>query len=271
MNATLDELARTIFRSWFVDFDPVHAKMEGREPFGMDAATAALFSDRLVDSPPGPIPEGWEVASLDGLYLLGTGGVWGTDFENDSDTFPVDVLRGIDLAALSGRQEPELATRFIKPSQYDKRQLRGGEILIEGSGSFCGRSVLFDTSLEQLANHPLQYSNFCKRLDPVVDTELGPIIWNHLREAYDDGSLASYRTGSAFPNFDVRSLLASFRVSVPPLSVAQVYGQLWSTFSGVHLMLESRTLAELRDTLLPELISGRIRVPGADKLVAEVV
>lgn len=54
MNATLDELARTIFRSWFVDFDPVREKMEGREPFGMDAATAALFPDRLVDSTLGP-------------------------------------------------------------------------------------------------------------------------------------------------------------------------------------------------------------------------
>jgi type I restriction enzyme S subunit len=64
MNATLDELARTIFRSWFVDFDPVRAKMESREPFGMDADTANRFPDRLIDSPLGPIPEGWEAATL---------------------------------------------------------------------------------------------------------------------------------------------------------------------------------------------------------------
>lgn len=64
MNTTLDDLARTIFRSWFVDFDPVRAKMEGRQPFGMDAVTAALFPDHLIASPLGPIPEGWEAKAL---------------------------------------------------------------------------------------------------------------------------------------------------------------------------------------------------------------
>ncbi len=59
MNATLEEMARTLFKSWFVDFDPVRAKMEGRQPDGMDAETAALFPDRLVESELGLIPEGW--------------------------------------------------------------------------------------------------------------------------------------------------------------------------------------------------------------------
>src|SRR5439155_19087181 len=65
MNATLEETARALFKSWFVDFDPVRAKAEGRQPEGMDAETAALFPDRLVDSELGPIPEGWQVKPLD--------------------------------------------------------------------------------------------------------------------------------------------------------------------------------------------------------------
>jgi len=75
MNATLEAMARALFKSWFVDFDPVHAKMEGRTPYSMDAATAALFPAAFTDSPLGPIPAGWhvvtvvEVAELNGWTL----------------------------------------------------------------------------------------------------------------------------------------------------------------------------------------------------------
>ena len=64
MNRTLGAIARAIFKSWFVDFDPVHAKAEGREPVGMDSEPAALFPDSFQDSPLGKIPKGWEVLDL---------------------------------------------------------------------------------------------------------------------------------------------------------------------------------------------------------------
>ena len=64
-NATLEASARAMFKSWFVDFDPVRAKSEGERPAGMDAATAALFPDGFEDSELGPIPAGWSVGSLD--------------------------------------------------------------------------------------------------------------------------------------------------------------------------------------------------------------
>ena len=73
MNAALEETARALFKSWFVDFDPVRAKMEGREPVGMDAETAALFPDRLVESELGPIPEGWNVCRLGEIIELAYG------------------------------------------------------------------------------------------------------------------------------------------------------------------------------------------------------
>jgi type I restriction enzyme S subunit len=70
MNRTLEAIARAIFKSWFVDFDPVHAKAEGREPVGMDPETAALFPDSFEDSPLGKIPKGWEISSLEKLLAL---------------------------------------------------------------------------------------------------------------------------------------------------------------------------------------------------------
>ena len=64
MNETLEAMARALFKSWFVDFDPVRAKAEGRQPFGMNAATAALFPNSFQDSPLGKIPRGWKAVPL---------------------------------------------------------------------------------------------------------------------------------------------------------------------------------------------------------------
>ncbi len=65
MNATLEAMARALFQSWFVDFDPVRAKLDGRKPAGLDKATAALFPSAFQDSPIGPVPKGWKVERFD--------------------------------------------------------------------------------------------------------------------------------------------------------------------------------------------------------------
>ena len=70
MNETLEAMARALFKSWFVDFDPVRAKREGRQPAGMDKATAALFPDAFQDSPLGKIPKGWQVERIEELVTL---------------------------------------------------------------------------------------------------------------------------------------------------------------------------------------------------------
>ena len=73
MNRTLEGIARALFKSWFIDFDPVCAKLDGRQPYGMDAETAALFPDSFDDSPLGKIPKGWRVGRLDDLIILQRG------------------------------------------------------------------------------------------------------------------------------------------------------------------------------------------------------
>src|SRR5207249_10258085 len=73
MNATLEAMARALVQSWFVDFDPVRAKIDGKQPFGMDAETAALFPDKFQDSPLGPIPQSWEVKAAHELSDVSIG------------------------------------------------------------------------------------------------------------------------------------------------------------------------------------------------------
>ncbi|MGE0598662.1 MAG: restriction endonuclease subunit S [Dehalococcoidia bacterium] len=86
MNETLEEIARALFKSWFVDFDPVRAKSEGRQPWGMDAETAALFPSELVDSELGEIPKGWRVGRLGDLVELAYGRAL-----KESDRRPAEV------------------------------------------------------------------------------------------------------------------------------------------------------------------------------------
>ena len=115
MNETLEEMARALFKSWFVDFEPVRAKMEGRDT-GLPPDVAALFPDRLVDSELGEIPEGWEVGVLDDAIELLSGGTprtsvasywngdipWYTakDAPSLSDIFALDTERTITQAGV---------------------------------------------------------------------------------------------------------------------------------------------------------------------------
>ena len=73
MNATLEAMARALFQSWFVDFDPVRAKLDGRQPPGLDPATAALFPNEFEDSPIGPVPKGWKVERFDAHIIADRG------------------------------------------------------------------------------------------------------------------------------------------------------------------------------------------------------
>ena len=92
-----------------------------------------------------------------------------------------------------------------------------------------------------------------------------------MRRAYRDGELQAFRTGTAFPNLDVHGLLANLPVVVPPDPVATTYLRLLEPYRRVGLMMQSRTLGALRDTLLPKLISGELRVDDPDRFLEEVV
>ena len=83
MNETLEAMARAMFRSWFVDIDPVRAKVDGRQPDGMDAATAGLFPDKFEDSPLGPVPMGWRVGKFYEVVTLSRDGINPGDYLNE--------------------------------------------------------------------------------------------------------------------------------------------------------------------------------------------
>ncbi|MGD9598672.1 MAG: restriction endonuclease subunit S [Steroidobacteraceae bacterium] len=266
MSETLEAMARALFKSWFVDFNPVRAKLEGRDP-GLPKSLADLFPAHLVDSELGEIPEGWEVGSLGDFFAVGLGGAWGEDEQSNRATVAMRCLRGIDCHDLAEGRIPDVPVRWVSPKQSIDRELTEGTILIEGSGSFCGRSMIWRHAYGALLGKPVGYSNFCKRLDPRCTAAQATICWMQVRQAYRDGLLQSFRTGTAFPNFDVHGALSNLQVVMPPVPLAEAFGEIFALSQRSDLMAQSRTLAALRDTLLPKLISGDLRVKDAEKFI----
>ena len=227
-NATLAAIAQALFKSWFVDFDPVRAKMEGRTPEGMDEATAALFPDGVEESELGLVPRGWRVARLDEFMELAYGKALKATDRVAGDV-PVYGSGGI-----TGYHNESLVNG---PSVIIGRKGTVGSLYWEDQPFFA-----IDTVFYLRTTTPLTYCFY------LLQT-LG---------------LAGMNTDAAVPGLNRNNV---YRLTVPyaPANVLQAFDDVVSVirqriFSNSQ---QAQTLATLRDTLLPRLISGTLRLPDA--------
>ena len=227
MNETLEEMARALFKSWFVDFDPVRAKMEGRDT-GLPPDVADLFPDRLVDSELGKIPEGWEVKALGELIELAYGKALKAD-DRKSGSIPVYGSNG-------------------QVGWHDKKLVAGPGIVVGRKGNpgivAWAHSDFF----------PIDTTFYVIPRD--TDGDL-PFLFFALTAQ----NLPSVAADSAVPGLN-RNLSYMNRQLVPDKWVVDEFNHYASEiFTRRHrLEEESRTLADLRDALLPKLVSGELRV-----------
>ena len=266
MNETLEQMARAIFKACFTyPYEGLPMLMAGKPPssFPLPLGEGGRRSSEghvgMVDSPLGKIPKGWSVVPLGELFAVGLGGAWGQDAPTKSASTAVRCLRGIDCHELAEGGTPQVPIRWLSAGQAMDRILADGTIIVEGSGSFCGRSLLWDSAFHRVVQEPVVYSNFCKRLDAKCTVSQALVAWQQMREAYRAGEMQAFRTGTAFPNFDAHGALANLLVIRPPASVADTFAEFYSLGRRTDLMAQSRTLAAIRDALLPKLISGEIR------------
>ena len=276
MNRTLEAIARAVFKSWFVDFlpvrakiaartqtgDPVHARAEGREPTGMDPETAALFPDSLQDSPLGKIPKGWEVGVLGDLCEVQIGGDWGKD-EPFEGGIEVRCLRGVDLGHLRDDGAAPAPVRWIKQASFDKRGMSAQDVLIAASGAGpLGRVLWVSPDLADAFQEPILYSNFCKRLR--ADTEAEAIYLDAvLAEMRESGEIWDFSTGTSVPNLDMSGLLESREVAIPQQKALESFSKVVRPLWARRYSQENERLGLIRDSLLPKLLTGLIAL-GAD-------
>ncbi len=252
MNETLEAMARALFKSWFVDFDPVRAKAEGRDP-GLPKPLADLFPARLVDSELGEIPERWEVKSLDEIARF-LNGLALQKFP------PVDVrfLPVIKIAQLRAGNTND-ADRASADLEADY-VVQDGDILFSWSGSL--ECVLWAGGSGALNQHLFKVTS---GLYPRWLCYLG--IHQHLAD------FRHIAAGKATTMGHIqRHHLSEAKLAVPPsrlldavdARVSPLVENLWKR------EVQSRTLAALRDALLPKFISGVLRVKDADRVVGHM-
>ncbi len=249
MSETLEAMARALFTSWFVDFDPVRAKAEGRG-LGLPNEIVGLFPSRLVDSALGEIPEGWEVVSLNQMLdIIGGGtpktsvaGYWDGDIPwfsvvdtpAASDVFVTATEKSITKAGLE-----ESSARVI-PKGTTIISARG----TVGNLAIAGREMTFNQSCYGLRGKSGAGDYF---------------VFLAAQRMVDQ--LRSMAHGSVFSTI-TRQTFEAIRVSMPPTELLAAFENTVAAFFGAILsnVQQSRTLATLRDTLLPKLISGELRI-----------
>ncbi|MGH9895920.1 MAG: restriction endonuclease subunit S, partial [bacterium] len=270
----LETMARALFKSWFVDFDPVRAKAEGRDP-GLPKHIADLFPDRFEDSALGEIPAGWEVKVLDDLVSAVLGGDWGGDEPTPENTMAARCIRGADIPDLQAGGMGKMPIRYLKPSSLEKRRLTDGDLVVEISrGSpiqSTGRPVLVSDRLLRRLDAPLVCSNFCRLLKPTKPT-YSKFVYLWLRALYTNDEFLQFENGTTgIKNLAFTLFSSSYRQCVPPEAVLTEFeAQVAPPFARQQAgAAETDSLAALRDTLLPKLISGDLRVRDADKVLAD--
>ena len=249
MNETLEEMARALFKSWFVDFDPVRAKMEGRDT-GLPPDVADLFPDRLVESELGEIPEGWEVGVLDDAIELLSGGTprtsvasywngdipWYTakDAPSLSDIFALDTERTITQAGV------ENSSTKILPA---------GTTIITARGTVGSLACL---------GIPMAMNQTCYGIQGAQGYSDFFTYWT-IRKAVDE--LQSRTHGTIFDTI-TRQTFKIVDMVLPPVNVTEVFEYTVNPIMKriLNNLHESQTLTVQRNVMLPKLVSGELRV-----------
>lgn len=258
-NVSLEAIAQALFKSWFVDFDPVRAKAEGREPEGMDSATAALFPAEFEESELGLIPKGWGAGTLGDLSDLNAS-KWTTKQHPDS-------LCYIDLSGVSkNRIDPPTEYRFDDAPSRARHHLRDGDTII-GTVRPGNRAFAFVSEPASTLTGSTGFAVLSPK-SPFLSSFV------YLAATRDEAieRLANLADGGAYPAVR-HGIVAATPCVVPQPGI-------FTAFSGITQPLlrriarneaNARTLSEMRDTLLPRLISGKLRLPESEEAGEEAL
>ncbi|MFO5439284.1 MAG: restriction endonuclease subunit S [Dolichospermum sp.] len=259
MNETLEAMAKAIFKSWFVDFDPVSAKRSGRQPAGMDTATADLFPDEFEESSLGLIPKGWRVGKLGDLGKIVTGKTPSTKvaeyFGGNVPFITPSDMDGKKTISRTARYLTEDGVNAVKSAK-----IPAGSIMVSCIGSDMGKVA-------------------CTVQDSVTNQQINSIIANDYSREYIYYNLSQRKEelqnlaggGSAVPILN-KGHFSNIEILIPDIYLLKQFDNFSNTFTKkiYENDEESHILATLRDTLLPKLMSGEIRVKEAEKIMEKL-
>lgn len=257
----LEGLARAVFRSWFVDFDPVRRKAAG-EPTGLPDEIAALFPDRLVGSPMGEVPEGWSVAPLPEAFEVN----------------PTRTLRRGETAPYLDMSN--MPTQGHAPAQWVQREAGSGMRFMNGDTLVAritpclenGKTAFVDFLADgEVAWGSTEY--IVLRPRPPLPAHFAYLLARS--EGFRTFAIQAM-TGSSGRQRVPADSLAHFLIAVPPGTDDRIATRFGTVVEPLFARMstamgQSRALGGLRDTLLPKLISGELRIADAEQIVGRAV
>jgi len=256
LSKTLEEIAQTIFKSWFIDFDPVKAKMAGQKPVGMDAATAALFPDSMEDSELGFIPTAWAVRELGDVLLTIESGKRpkGGSQSSGVPSLGAESIRGLGEFDFS-------STKFIPHVFYagmPTGKVKPFDVLIYKDGAGAGSYVSMFGGNFPFAEYAINEHVFLLRANQIPQSYL--YFWMNLDS--QKRLMVELAQKSAQPGLNQKDM-KSISTLVPSTEILNTFDNLMKPFIAQIMSnsAENQTLSKIRDALLPRLISGELQIP----------
>jgi type I restriction enzyme S subunit len=262
-NETLEAIARALFKSWFVDFDPVRAKAEGRQPTGMDAETAKLFGSEFVESELGKIPKGWLFQDLGDIATV----VRGRSYTSDELRPSVTALLTLKSFRRGGGYRADGLKPYVgvyKPEQV----VQPGELVVAFTDVTQAAEVIGKPAIVRVdpAYETLVASLDVGIIRPATRVSIEYLSYALLADdfqahpyAHTNGSKVLHLHRDGVERYPLLlpppAVMGSFTSYVRPMIAQQLRAE-----------TESRTLAALRDALLPRLLSGELSVRAGERI-----
>jgi len=250
INETLEELARAVFKSWFVHFEPVEAKANGRQPFGIHTGVAALFPKDFDTSELGEVPSGWKPGTLGDIARNPRSGAAPSELATDTPYIGLEHMprRSIALEDWATVANVSSGKTHFKVGDFLFGKLRPyfHKVGIAPVNGVCSTDILVITPIEN---------------------EYRSVVLGHI----SSDALIGYTDlgeGTKMPRTNWERI-SSWKLAIPPAPVAEAHARIIDPMLARirTLILENHSLAELRDYLLPKLVAGEVRIRDAEKLV----
>jgi type I restriction enzyme S subunit len=266
---TLEAMAKALFKSWFVDFDPVKAKAEGR-PTGLPAEISDLFPESFEDSELGEIPSGWELEALGKILDVDKGVSYKGDFLSDTEGLPM-----VNLGCFAGGGAFRAEKMKFYAGEYRERHLASaGDLLVANTDMTQNRIILgapiIVPSWRGRDKFLFSHHTFAIRFRRSKSAFTRFIYFTLLKPSFRQVA-AGHATGTtvlALP----KDGITDYQTVIPPAGLLNVFAaKVEALYQKCQALTEqSELLAKTRDALLPKLISGEIRIPDAEKVLEEV-
>ena len=244
INRNLEEQAKAIFKSWFVDFEPFQ-------------------NGEFIDSELGKIPKGWQIGHFSDVITSTVCGDWGKDSPTGNYTEKVYCIRGADIPEVNAGNKGKMPLRYILPKNLKTKRLSAGDIVVEISGGSptqsTGRSALISDALLSRYKREMICTNFCRAITPKKGYSFwASVLW---KSFYSSSVFFQYENGTTgIKNLDLGGFIENEPIIIPPQEIAMTFEELGNGFVSTIFGngLESEHLSMIRDTLLPKLMSGEV-------------